>query len=65
MTIYEKFYKGELPEQMQKGAEGFASSGDSAGEVIFRAGFYCGRHFEKYRAELIPETENDKWENDK
>lgn len=55
MNIYEKFYKGELPENLQKETENFAAQGESVGEVIFRVGFYIGTHFEEWRNQLIKE----------
>ena len=60
-NVYEKFYKGELPEALQKAAESFACVGDSVGEVIFRAGYYIGLHHHEYREEINPLTQYDKW----
>ena len=53
MNLYERFYKKQLPEDLQKKTESFASQGKSTGEVLFRIGFYLGRNFEKYKDELI------------
>lgn len=57
MTAYERFYKNELPEELQERTEGFSSQGHSSDEVIFRAGFYVGKHFEEFRDKLIPGSE--------
>lgn len=61
MTLYEAFYKKKLPEQLQKDTEGFASAGNSTEEVLFRIGYYIGRHFEKYAEQIyeMNEEEND------
>ena len=62
MTVYEAFYKKKLPEQLQKDTEAFASAGNSTGEVLFRIGFYIGRHFEKYQEEIYKMNENEQEE---
>ena len=63
MTVYERYKKKKLPKKMQERAEGFSSQGHSSDEVIFRAGFYVGKHFEEFRDKLIPgsEQKEDGW----
>lgn len=64
MTLYEAFYKKKLPEKLQKDTEGFASAGNSTGEVLFRIGYYIGRHFEEYAEQIYEINEKEDGEND-
>ena len=57
MNLYEMFYKKQLPKDLQEKTEGFASQGKSTGEVLFRIGYYIGKHFEEYRDEFIGKEE--------
>lgn len=62
-NLFELFDSKELPEdeELQQKADGFANNGKSTPEYYFRAGFYIGRNYEKYREILTGEEvkEND------
>ncbi|MBQ3801186.1 MAG: hypothetical protein II837_12920 [Treponema sp.] len=47
MNMYERYSNRELPEEIQRQAEDFASQGQSNAEYLFRAGFFVGENIKK------------------
>lgn len=51
-SIFELWQQKELPEPWKNKTDRFSSQGKTFVELIFRAGFYLGKHIKEVREEL-------------
>ena len=57
-NMYEKFWAGELPPDIQAHLDSVYHQCKSHDEGLFKAGFMLGHRFDEYRDQLILEEKN-------